>query len=181
MKEQKKEKKMEENRNEFINKNIKLVFFVIKNHFNYKSIYNLRLTRDDLFQQGKLGLIEASIRYNKEKGKFSTFAYKYIKNYITKLIHNNYKHISNIDNVDNVDVYEDIKYIDFLIDLEKCCKKCLNDFQIKIIYEYIFEGYTFEEIANKNNLNGQMNAIREYKSSMRKLKKYIEDENKKCI
>lgn len=171
-------------KNKFVNENIGLVCYVIKRHFNYKpkSLSNLRLTRQDLFQQGKLGLIEASRKYDKEKGKFSTFAYGYIRNYIIKLISNSYKHISYVYNIDNVNICEDMEYIDIMIDFEKCCDKCLSDFQIKIVYEYIFEGYTFEEIAVRNNLNDQMNVIREYYNSIDKLKNYIKGKEKnKCI
>jgi RNA polymerase sigma factor (sigma-70 family) len=65
-----------------INSNIKLVNYVIN---------KLHITHDyeDILQEGYLALCKAALRYNKNKGKFSTYAYNYIKNSILQYINYN--------------------------------------------------------------------------------------------
>ena len=58
----------------------KLVFGIVK---NYSNEYN----KDDLYQAGMLGLLEASKKYDIYSGvKFTTFAYKYILGEILKYL-----------------------------------------------------------------------------------------------
>ncbi len=54
----------------------------------FANIYNNQtfLTVDDLFQEGILGLIKAVDNYDPKKGKFSTYASWYIRQYITRAI-----------------------------------------------------------------------------------------------
>jgi len=67
---------------EFIEKNMKLVHYVINTYFSVRSS-NLGLEYDDLFQVGCIGLMKAAEKYDKEKGyKFNTFADRVIKNNI---------------------------------------------------------------------------------------------------
>jgi len=67
---------------ELIEKNMKLVHYVINTYFTLNN-GNSELEYDDLFQVGCIGLMKAAEKYDKEKGyKFNTFADRVIKNNI---------------------------------------------------------------------------------------------------
>lgn len=51
-----------------ITENIKLVYFLIHKY------YPKYIKDEDVIQSGKLGLVQAAKHYDKEKGKFSTYA-----------------------------------------------------------------------------------------------------------
>lgn len=155
--------------------NIKLVYHIIKKCFNYKerTLKNLKLTKDDLYQQGKLGLIEASQSYDESRGtKFSTYACGLIRNHICNMLKSSFRHnlpplLSDVPDRDIIDK------IELEIDFERCCKRCLDEDSAQIVYDHIFMGFTFEEIANKNSMPNRMQAFRAYTDSIEKIKKYI--------
>ena len=65
-----------EERNEFVEKNMKLVHHIIKRY--YPSFWN----DEDIVQAGMVGLILAVDNWDEERGKFSTFACTCIRNEI---------------------------------------------------------------------------------------------------
>lgn len=72
-----------EARNELVEKNLRLVINVVK---RYTSV---DLTREDLIQEGNLGLIKAAEYFDPELGyKFSTYAMWWIRQAITRAIFN---------------------------------------------------------------------------------------------
>lgn len=155
--------------------NIRLVYYITKRCFDYKerALKNLKLTKDDLYQQGKLGLIEASRSYDESRGtKFSTYACDLIKNYICNMLKSSFRHNlpSLLSDVPDRDI---IDKIELEIDFERCCKRCLDEDSAQIVYDHIFMGLTFEEIANKNNMMNKMQAFRAYTDSIEKIKKCI--------
>ncbi len=66
--------------NNLIKENEFIIYSVIKKYLNYYD-------KDDLYQVGAIGLIEAYKHYNNNKNtKFSSFAYFYVKGEVTKYI-----------------------------------------------------------------------------------------------
>ncbi len=156
--------------------NIRLVGYVIKRCFNYRTrtLSNLKLTKDDLYQQGKLGLIEACKNYDEKRGiKFSTYACKFIRGYIYKMIKSNYKNSFAPLMMDIQDYDDAIGRIELIIDFERCCGSCLSEEKINIVYDHIFEGLTFKEIAVKNDMLNEMQAFRIYSESIQKVARMI--------
>ena len=65
--------------------NEKLVYFVLNKIL--REIPNFKMYKDDMMQQGFLGLLRACRNFDKDKGnKFSTYASKTIKGYMYKYI-----------------------------------------------------------------------------------------------
>lgn len=74
---------MNEELTKLIYENEKLIYSFIKNYSKY-------IDKEDLYQVGVLGLINAYNNFKKEKGvKFSTYAYMYIQGEIKKFIREN--------------------------------------------------------------------------------------------
>lgn len=68
-------------RDKLIIHNTKFVMYFVNRYDNQTF-----LTKDDLFQEGILGLMKAVDNYDPKKGKFSTYSAWYIKQYITRAI-----------------------------------------------------------------------------------------------
>lgn len=80
----------EQVREKFIEDNMGLVGFTIKKYFGGGSSYrDLGISMEDIYQEGCFGLVKAVDKYEESKGKFSTFAVKYIWGYIMRLIRGN--------------------------------------------------------------------------------------------
>ena len=77
----------EENKEEFINRNLRLAASIA---YKTKTIQsNLRLDLIDLIQEGNIGLITAFDKFDENKGyKFSTYAVWWIRQRITRAIYN---------------------------------------------------------------------------------------------
>ncbi|MFW9899723.1 MAG: sigma factor [Candidatus Thorarchaeota archaeon] len=166
--------KPKNNNNALVENNIGLVYHTIKRCFNFKikDLSSLKLTKDDLYQQGKLGLIEASQRYDERRGKFSTFACRLIRDYIYKMIKDGYKN-SFVPLLIDIPDYNSIEKAEMMIDFERCCKKYLKQKDINIVCDHIFEGLTFKEIFLKNDMENEMQAFRIYNESIQKIKRQI--------
>lgn len=65
---------------EFINRNIKFVFYVVNNLLTDSISYDY----DDAIQEGILGLMRAIESFDPSKGKFSTYAVHWIRSYISR-------------------------------------------------------------------------------------------------
>lgn len=75
-------------RNDLVKKNLKLVPFVIDKLYN--KITDLNLIRDDLLQEGYIGLIEALPRFEPSMGfKFSTYVVFWVRQQINRFLLNN--------------------------------------------------------------------------------------------
>ena len=74
---------MNEELTKLIYENEKLIYSFMKNYSNY-------IDKEDLYQVGCIGLINAYNNFQKEKGvKFSTYAYRYIQGEIKKFLREN--------------------------------------------------------------------------------------------
>ena len=72
--------------NKLIEENIKLVGFITIKYFK-KFIEDNPFLKDDIYQEGCLGLVKAAKRFDSSKGfKFSTYATFYIKGQMTIFI-----------------------------------------------------------------------------------------------
>lgn len=68
--------------NELIKENSKLIYSIVNK-------YNGYIDKEDLYQVGAIGLINAYKNFNEEKGKFSSYAYIYIVGEIKKYLREN--------------------------------------------------------------------------------------------
>lgn len=152
---------------------IKKIDKLIENKYNEEN-YN----KEELRQAGYLGLAIALKKYKKNSHiYFSTHANNIINRYITKEIKNQNEEIINIK-IENV-------YNDFIVNIENkellnSAINNLNDRYKKILFLYVYEGYTFEEISKMFNLtDGRIQQI--YKRSLEILKEKltIQNEDKK--
>lgn len=83
---------------------------------------------DDYLQDGTIGLIKASRKYNPEKARFSTFAYYCIRNEVLRSIKKNNKNIWYVDNdvLDSVCV-EDVDFSQYgFTEEEHHFAECMN-------------------------------------------------------
>jgi len=71
-----------QNSNDPIKSNMRLVVSIAKKYVG------LGLSLDDLIQEGSIGLIQAAQKYKENKGKFSSYAYLWIKATITRAVSN---------------------------------------------------------------------------------------------
>ncbi len=144
--------------------NIKLVGYVLNIYFKkFREIYPY--LEEDLYQEGCIGLFQASKKYNSDKGAFSTIAMKYIrgrmttffKRYVKKHYSYKFKSMESIildsndsDSIRLMDILpsnDDIT--DFrLYSLEKRVKHSdIND--IDIIVKMTADGYSQREIGKQ--------------------------------
>lgn len=144
---------------ELIKKHEKMIHFIINKYYS-----NYEYIDDELYQCGCIGLWKAAVNYDKAKGfKFSTVAFKYIRNEIQNFTYwytKDYKlNILNLDiSVKGKDDEKSVNVRDVLTtkkDIYQICvemidlKKCLKELTKKQ-YELIIMsamGYTQEEIA----------------------------------
>lgn len=149
---------------------IKLVGFIIAKEFRcFTEKYPY--LREDLYQEGSIGLFEAAKKYNKSKGEFSTIACICIRNNMIKFVnryaykHYNKTYISiNEDNRNDsgdkpvtlegllgIDITDNIEY---LIEKEelKSIKESIKNCKITDIEKIVglrLKGYSQTEIGNK--------------------------------
>lgn len=105
---------------QLVEDNVNLVYSIVHTH------YPTFAKDEDIIQAGMLGLCVAAENYDESKSKFSTYAYKCIRNFINKEFATRKKHrnqlsldyeVSNDDGepgklVDYIACEEDINYID---------------------------------------------------------------------
>ena len=108
-----------EKRDRLIEENIKLVAFTIKKYYK-NFVRNNSFLKEDLYQEGCIGLIEAASRFDESKGNtFSTYAIYWITGKMNIFITRYYKkHYGNNDLSLDIKYYEDndcdVKLIDAL-------------------------------------------------------------------
>lgn len=123
------------------------------------------VNRDDLFQEGNIGLYEACKSYREEfKTKFSTYAYTIIKRRIQRFYYANIKtykeEICSIDNEELIDhcsymVYENNDIYRAEIDKRDRLDKVLNtmSYEDREIVKMRINNYSYKEISSKLNIN----------------------------
>ncbi|MCC0654805.1 MULTISPECIES: sigma-70 family RNA polymerase sigma factor [unclassified Clostridioides] len=151
-----------EERNKLFEDNINLVHFIISRYFNY-FLRKYPYLKEDLFQEGCIGLYKATCCFDERKGKFSTIAFPYALGYLmkftTRYVKKHYR--SDIDSFEKC-VYrnasdEEIRIEDRLasnenIDVENihAIRSCIKRSEIKDIQKIVClreKGYTQQEIS----------------------------------
>ncbi|EQH16148.1 RNA polymerase sigma factor, sigma-70 family protein [Clostridioides difficile DA00211] len=151
-----------EERNKLFEDNINLVHFIISRYFNY-FLRKYPYLKEDLFQEGYIGLHKATCCFDESKGKFSTIAFPYILGYLTKFttryVKKHYR--SDIDSFEKC-IYkntygEEIRIEDRLagnenVDIENVhvIRSCIKRSKIEDIQKITYlreKGYTQERIG----------------------------------
>ena len=102
----------EEIKETLILSNVRLIMQIV----NKRYLPSLRMTKDDLFQEGILGLLTAFDKYDyKSNSSFSTYAFFWIDNFVSKAIRNKnflvrmpdkwHNHISKINKIKSTNPY----------------------------------------------------------------------------
>ena len=140
-----------QNRQRLIEDNINLVYSLVSKE------YPTYLHDDDIIQSGMLGLCKAAERWDETKSKFSTYAWKCIRNEINQEFINRKPHSKNISLGTKVgedgtleDVLvgdEDVDFVDTATFCETLSNEELN------IFNADQEGLTTEEISTKFRLS----------------------------
>ncbi|EGT4848582.1 TPA: sigma-70 family RNA polymerase sigma factor [Clostridioides difficile] len=151
-----------EERNKLFEDNINLVHFIISRYFNY-FLRKYPYLKEDLFQEGYIGLHKATCCFDESKGKFSTIAFPYIsghlKRFTTGYVKKHYR--NDIDSFEKCiyrDNYgEEIRIEDRLagnenVDIEnvRVIRSCIKRSEIKDIQKIVClreKGYTQQEIS----------------------------------
>lgn len=116
-------------------------------NFIYKIInkYSNHNNRDDLTQQGYIGVLAALETWDRKKGAFTTHCYFQVFDYAMRYLKEwGYNTDNSLDNVEEP-VYDGNKWFDVFIDLDrgvsKFNKTYIDQFTLSL------QGYTDEEIA----------------------------------
>lgn len=174
--------------NEIIEKNKGLVYWV-SNRFRIQESY---FTREDLEQEGFIGLIKAIEKFNLEyQYSFSTYCVKYIYGYINRFIQKTVRNELSLNEEcgeditleetlqDNIDYYQESEgriYNDFLHDVLESVmdKNLINDEKnvIKLRHGYYTDNKEvfFKDIAKLLGIE-QKKAIALEKSGLRKMRR----------
>lgn len=130
--------------------NIKLVYEVYHKHF--KHYYYLK---EDLLQEGCIGLLKACRTFNNNSGEFSTYAYRCIKNEMLMFMrHQNYLKFENSTDFESgFENYIDLKS-------ENLDGFLLSKTSYPDVAEMLAQGYTQTDIAKLKGVSRQrMNKI----------------------
>ncbi|MCC0682723.1 sigma-70 family RNA polymerase sigma factor [Clostridioides sp. ES-S-0005-03] len=151
-----------EERNKLFEDNIFLVPFIINKHFKC-FLRKYPYLREDLFQEGYIGLCKATSCFDESKGKISTIAFPYILGYLmkftTRYVKKHYR--CDIDSFEKCvyrnDSDKGIRMEDRLasnenVDIENVhvIRSCIKRSEIKDIQKIVYlreKGYTQKEIS----------------------------------
>lgn len=151
----------------------------------YKSLIEIRVSnyfingaeKDDLMQEGRIGLFKAIMNYNAEKdASFNTFANLCIERQLINAVKNSnrQKHMplnnyvslngsdddSSSENIDTVlnnsveDPLDTITKEEYMNEINDTLDKNLSDFE-KNVLDLLLKGYKYEEIAQKLDSNSK--------------------------
>ena len=151
----------------------------------YKSLIEIRVSnyfingaeKDDLMQEGRIGLFKAIMNYNAEKdASFNTFANLCIERQLINAVKNSnrQKHMplnnyvslngsdddSSSENIDTVlnnsveDPLDTITKEEYMNEINDTLDKNLSDFE-KSVLDLLLKGYKYEEIAQKLDSNSK--------------------------
>ena len=144
------------------------------------------LDYDDLFEEGCLGYLHALRKHEPKKGSFTTYAYWWIRQYITRALKKvDNKLIYSIESA-NYGKDEDIQIIDVyaLGNAENDAMKRLRSWEIQkaisklpkkqqhIVYEHYFNDKTMTKIGQEMSVTKQTIST-QHKLAIQKLKKII--------
>lgn len=141
--------------------------YLIEIYTNKLARYNNE--KEDLYQQGAIGLIEAIKRFDPEKGKFISYASKYISGYMkqhynmTNIIGVNKNNLStrkqvvNMDNLEEIYFSQEIEENYIMVEEKEILYKSIEklDNRKKLILKMILDGKKVEEIALTLNCSRQ--------------------------
>jgi len=145
---------------------------------------------DDVLQEGRLGLIVAAKNYDKSKGTFATFAYKYISGYISNYLFPNERKYSREETTrtigneiigipysDMTISYDQIEELENKIDVEQLLnralmKKRISEKDIDLLENRFYNDKTFQSIAAENGISRQGNNWK-INSIIKKIRKEI--------
>lgn len=169
---------------EIFNKNIGLVYYVLKRRIFNPSKYGL----DDLCQEGRIGLYKAILDYynNKpelQKYAFSTVAYAYILRYLRNYVKTQNRYYKRYYMTEDaklnvcVDKVISSSFIDLInLDLRNNSTNILNlskevllDKQYKSLLEIISNNYNLTKLAKQKGVTRQAISLR-YNRILRKLR-----------
>ncbi len=122
--------------------NEKLIYFVIENFIQNKDSLNILCSKEDLYQVGAIGLVQAIKSYDESRGAFSTYAINIIRNKILNTIRDNKDiaadtYISFDDKDSFVENNPSLKYNNY----KKVDDELFKEEQKEILYK-IARGYT---------------------------------------
>ena len=147
---------------QLVNDNIPLIY-----HFanKYKSKHNLNYDQyNDIVQEGSLGLIRASEKYNATKGaKFSTYGSIWIKSYMSKYMKNSYRKRLFPLNEELITVKYEEKYPELNLDID------LSETEKVILYLRYDRCKSYREISLIIGVN-QHTVIKWHRTILLKLK-----------
>lgn len=140
----------------------------------YKKYKYIGISYDDLIQEAKIGLMNAINSFKDDQSLFYSFALICIERQLINYTksHNTLKNYplnySNVEINDRNDFADNTKVDGILLENEKFfeCKNLLN-FNLSIVYELRYNGFSFKEIANllnipKSTVDGRISLIRKY-------------------
>lgn len=125
--------------------------------------------QDDLFQIGCIALLKAKAKYNPKLGKFTTLAFKCVKNDIIKYLKKENKYKQRIENI-NLNSVEPEYYENFDNYIPSLS---LSE---EIMINMRRDGFTIKEIAKKLNIDNTQAEVLNQKT-----KKKIADANKNTL
>lgn len=135
----------------------KMIFFIIRKHFNTFLKYE-----EDLFQSGRLSIIENIKKFKEKKYKFSSFIYKVIHHGIARYISTYFK---NLIKIKEMELTEEVanKFLYFIDNIYNKLtveyliiknKSKLKKYEIEFYKDYI-KGLNEREIATKWEVSHQ--------------------------
>lgn len=144
------------------------------------------LDYDDLFQEGCLGYLHALKKYNPKKGSFNTYAYWWVRQYITRALKKVDNRLTYSIESANYGKDEDIQIIDVyaLGNAENDAMKRLRSWEIQkaisklpkkqqhIVYEHYFNDKTMTKIGQEMSVTKQTVST-QHKLAIQNLKKII--------
>ncbi|RCW77340.1 sigma-70 family RNA polymerase sigma factor [Saliterribacillus persicus] len=142
--------------------------------------YGIRDPEDEFYQEAAISLWQAYQSYDKEKAKFSTYAYYCISRTLCNLIAKDQKEIAKKEKVLSATTFEDLLVenktgIGIDAGLLKKIRTSLTDNQWKWFLHFVIEDKSIKEIAGKENVTED--AVKNWgRLAKKKVQKILVDE-----
>ncbi|MBS4195710.1 sigma-70 family RNA polymerase sigma factor [Lederbergia citri] len=155
---------------EIIKMHERMIFHVMKSLGIYKN-------QDEFYQTGLIGLWDAYQRFDGEKGKFSTYAYSYIKGRILT-------ELTKMSRFEEKNVYPDEEFWEMTVDenvmapmeLEQLNPYCkgLTERQKLWVIDTFYYGLSVQEIAGKEGVS--LSAVKKWRAgAIQKIRRNLEE------